>query len=232
MIHAMCGRYSITTPVDGIRELFRVDSGINLQPRYNVAPTQPVPAVRAAKDGRELTFLLWGLIPGWAKDATIAAKLINARTETIAEKPSFRGAFKYRRCLLPADGFYEWTGSKGPKQPWRITLETGGPFGFAGIWENWMDPNGSEIETCAIVTTEAAESIAHIHHRMPVILKPEDHETWLNGAPDDAQPLMRPYDGALAFHAVSRRVNRVANDDAALLEPVEPEMPAEQLGLF
>lgn len=233
----MCGRYSITSPLEAINALFRVDVQAdvktNFAPRYNVAPSQPVPVIRATEKGREFTFLLWGLIPSWAKDTAIANKLINARSETVAEKPSFRGAYKYRRCLLPANGFYEWTGKKGePKQPWLIRVEQNTPIAFAGLWEHWMDPNGSELETCTILTTEAADTIVHIHHRMPVILKPEDFDAWLTAPANDAAPLMKPYEGKLAFHAVSKRVNSVANDDAALLEPIALKQPAKQLGLF
>lgn len=233
----MCGRYSITSPLEAINALFQVDVQAdvktNLAPRYNVAPSQPVPVVRETEKGREFTFVLWGLIPSWAKDPAIANKLINARSETVAEKPSFRGAYKYRRCLLPADGFFEWTGKKGePKQPWLIRVDQDGQFAFAGLWENWMDPNGSELETCTILTTAAAPSIAHIHHRMPVIVKPDDFESWLTAPANDVRPLMRPYDGAMTFHAVSKRVNSVANDDHDLLAPVTVEDPPKQLGLF
>ncbi|HAA92920.1 MAG: hypothetical protein CMM48_14020 [Rhodospirillaceae bacterium] len=229
----MCGRYSITSPLEAINNLFQVDAKTNLAPRFNVAPSQPVPAVRATDKGREFTFFLWGLIPSWAKDPTISNKLINARSETAAEKPSFRGAYRYRRCLLPADGFFEWTGKKGePKQPWLISVDQEGPLAFAGLWEHWTDPNGSELETCTILTTEAAPTIAHIHHRMPVIVKPADFESWLSAPANDVESLLRPYDGTLTFHAVSKRVNSVANDDAALLEPVTLEQPPKQLGLF
>lgn len=231
-MHRMCGRYSLTTPIDAMRDLFQIDALPNLPPRYNIAPTQQVLAVRPAAEGGARTFasLRWGLIPGWAKEPSIGSRMINARAETVAEKPAFRAAFRRRRCLIVADGFYEWVthgkdgpGGKGGKQPWRITLEGGTPFAVAGLWEHWLSPDGSEIESCTIVTTEAAASIAHLHHRMPVILDPEDYDVWLGGAPDAATPLMRPFAGALACYPVGTRVNNVRNDDQSVLAPSEPE---------
>ncbi|MDA0656611.1 MAG: SOS response-associated peptidase [Proteobacteria bacterium] len=238
-MHFMCGRYSITSPLESINNLFQTDSRLNLAPRYNVAPTQDVPVIRAIPTGgtgkakRDLAMLRWGLIPAWAKEAAIGSRMINARSETVAEKPAFRAAFQQRRCLLAADGFYEWTGgANGPKQPWRITLEGGGLFGFAGLWESWRDPSAGAIESCSIITTEAASGIAHIHHRMPVILMPEAFEAWLMAPANDAASLMAPYAGPLSFHAVSKRLNSVANDDASLIEETEPDIQPKQLALF
>jgi putative SOS response-associated peptidase YedK len=239
IMHFMCGRYSITSPLESINNLFQTDSRINLAPRFNVAPTQEVPVIRASAAGgeskstRALVMLRWGLIPAWAKEAAIGSRMINARSETVAEKPAFRAAFQQRRCLLAADGFYEWTGGANEaKQPWRITLEGGGLFAFAGLWESWQGPSGDAIESCSIITTEAASGIAHIHHRMPVILKPEAFETWLMAPANDAASLMTPYAGPLGFHAVSKRLNSVANDDASLIEESEPELAPKQLALF
>lgn len=237
----MCGRYTLTTPVDGLRQLFGFKELPNLPPRYNIAPAQAVLTVGrgdglkdmdAAEDAPRAMVCRWGLIPSWSKDPSIASKLINARAETVREKPSFRKAFQRRRCLFPADGFYEWKTVEGHKQPFRIHFADDGPFAFAGLWERWMGPDGSEVDTCAIVTTEAAPEIADIHHRMPVILDREAFDTWLGGSQDAAQSLLHPYDGGrrLASHPVDRRVNDVRNDDDGLIEPVEltaaePETP-------
>lgn len=233
----MCGRFSLTTPTEGLRALFGFDELPNLPPRYNIAPTQDVAGVRLAGDDGKPSFTLfrWGLIPSWAKDPSIGSRMINARAETVAEKPAFRAAFRRRRCLIPADGFYEWEKlPDGGKQPWRVTLEGGKPFAFAGLWEDWLGADGSEVETCTIVTTDAALSIAEIHHRMPVILDPGDFTLWLRGTPDEAAALLHPFRGKLAAYRVSSRVNRVRNDDAALLEPVNgPEKPEKaQLDLL
>ncbi|MCG8547724.1 MAG: SOS response-associated peptidase [Alphaproteobacteria bacterium] len=235
----MCGRYSLTTPIEGIRALFDIDALPNLAPRYNIAPTQPVVTVRAAGDGggRELAMMRWGLIPSWAKDPAIGSRMINARAETVAEKPAFRAAFRRRRCLIPADGFYEWEKRQdGKKQPWRITLEGGVVFAFAGLWESWLGADGSEVDSCTIVTTVAAPAIAAIHPRMPVILDPTGYETWLTGEPDAAGALLGPYGGSLEAHPISTRINNVRNDDASVLEAVSDdgaeEEPPAQRSLF
>jgi putative SOS response-associated peptidase YedK len=233
----MCGRYSLTTPTEGLRALFGFDEMPNLPPRYNIAPTQDVAAVRldGTEPRRSFTIFRWGLIPSWAKEPSIGSKMINARAETVTEKPAFRAAFRRRRCLIPADGFYEWEKlPDGGKQPWRTTLEGGVPFAFAGLWEDWLGADGSKVETCTIVTTEAAPSIAQIHHRMPVILDPGTYMGWLSGTPKEAQALLRPYRGALTPYRVSTRVNSVRNDDDALLEPVSAPENAEkaQFDLF
>ena len=216
----MCGRYSLTTPVEGIRRLFGFAELPNLPARYNIAPTQPAPVVRRGGDGRrELALLRWGLVPSWAKDPSIGNRLINARAETVADKPAFRSAFKNRRCLVVADGFYEWRKVGDGKQPYRITLPDGGPFAFAGLWERWA-PAGEAIESFTIVTTDANPRLRPIHDRMPVILDPADHETWLEGGAA-ALALLRPFPGdALAVHAVDRRVNNPRHDDPACIAPL------------
>jgi putative SOS response-associated peptidase YedK len=233
----MCGRFNLTTPTAALRDLFGFDEMPNLPPRYNIAPTQDVAAVRLAGPARRPVFALfrWGLIPSWAKDVSVGSRMINARAETVTEKPAFRDAFRRRRCLIPADGFYEWENrADGTKQPWRITLEGGVPFAFAGLWEHWTGADGSEIESCAIVTTVAAESIARIHERMPVMLDPAAFAAWLGGTAAEAQALLHPYRGALASYPVGSRVNSVRNDDASLLDPgVEPaRAETAQLALF
>ena len=218
----MCGRYSITTSTEALRKLFNVDDQPSLQPRYNLAPTQIAPIVRERKGTRHFDMLRWGLLPRWSKDASGAAKMINARSETIAQKPAFRQAFRTRRCLVPADGFYEWQVRRKTKQPYRITLTDGAAFGFAGLWESWADPhkNGVTVETFTVVTVIASESISHIHHRMPVILAPEDYKKWLNGDPDEAVALLKPFPSErLKSYKVLLSVGNVANDDPSLLEP-------------
>lgn len=222
----MCGRYSLTTPIEGLRRLFGFDALPNLPARHNIAPTQAVLAVRAdGEGGREAFMARWGLIPGWAKDPAIASKMINARAETVSEKPAYRTAFRKRRCLVPADSFYEWIGTSSPKQPYRIHFEDGAPFAFAGLWERWQGGDGSDVETMTIVTTEAAPEIAPLHHRMPVILDPENFRSWLTADAGTVAPLMRPYDGArtIVHHPVSKRVNNVRNDDASLLDAIDLE---------
>lgn len=231
----MCGRYSITTAPEALRRLFKVDTALNLQPRHNLAPTQPAPVVRigrredGAATGRQLAMLQWGLVPGWAKDPSIGAKLINARSETVAEKPAFRAAFRRRRCLVPADGFYEWRAEAGGKQPYRVVRRDRSPFAFAGLWEVWEGRGeGSWLESFSIVTTEANSAIRHIHHRMPVMLFAEESfAAWLEGTAEDAAALMGPCDPEeIEAYPVDRRVGAVRNDDPALLEPVTAPGPA------
>lgn len=234
----MCGRYSLTTPIDGIRRLFGFDRIPNVPPRYNIAPTQAVMVVRAATArqdfekgqppapgvARDVAFVRWGLIPSWAKDPSIGSKMINARAETVAEKPAFRTAFRRRRCLVPADSFYEWKKTGTGKQPVRIHFDDGGPFAFAGLWEDWTGADGSQVETCTIVTTDAAPDIEGIHHRMPVILDSVDFETWMTGTQDAAARLMRPYRGPRRLRAeeISTLVNNVRNDGPELWSPPAP----------
>ncbi|MBO43535.1 MAG: hypothetical protein CMM28_07405 [Rhodospirillaceae bacterium] len=229
----MCGRYSITSPVDAINKLFQTESGINLGPSYNVAPTHLVPSVRADGNKRILKNVRWGLIPSWAKEASIGSRMINARAETVTEKTAFRSAFRNRRCILPANSFYEWTRGEGDtKQPWRIRLALEDLFGFAAIWESWPDPEGTTVESCSILTTTAAADIRPIHHRMPVILSPDEFEIWLRSPANDARALLNSHPGPFAIHTVSKRVNKVANNDASLLMEVEPIPVTKQLGLF
>ena len=223
----MCGRYTLSVTPEMLRTLVNVDASLNLQPRFNIAPTQMAPVVRPSDDGRRMDMLRWGLIPSWSKDKNIASKLINARGETVAQKPSFRDAYKKRRCLVPVDGFYEWRKEGEAKQPYRIGFRSGTPFVFAGLWESWTVPDGQEdagdvIETYTIVTTEANPKIAPIHHRMPVIVDPSDYDLWLTGAPDDAANVIRTFPpDEMAFYRVSTRVNNVRNDDESCIEPLK-----------
>ena len=220
----MCGRFTLIAPKSMLEELFSLTIMGELPPRFNIAPSQPVAAVRAATGGaREFTLLRWGLIPSWAKDPAIGARMINARSETAAEKPSFRAAMKRRRCLIPASGFYEWANTGAAKQPFLIRMKDRRPFALAGIWEGWCGEDGSELETCAILTTSPNERVGKIHPRMPVIIAPGDYGAWLDPAnekPRTLDRLLRPYPaGEMEAHPVGRHVNDPRNDDPACIEP-------------
>jgi putative SOS response-associated peptidase YedK len=222
----MCGRFTLLAPGEAVADYFDLADTPILAPRYNIAPTQPVAAVRVNRDSgvRELTHFHWGLIPRWAKDPTIGSRMINARSETAAEKPSFRTAFKYRRCLVPSDGFYEWQKVNGSKQPVRIQMADGSLFAIAGLWEHWQSPDGSEIESCTLLTTEPNDLLQPVHNRMPVILAQEDFDLWLDpGAqhPGEVQPLLRPYPAdQMSFYPVSTHVNNPRNEDPQCIEPL------------
>jgi putative SOS response-associated peptidase YedK len=222
----MCGRFTLTADVNKIRESFQ---GVNvpdqMQPKYNVAPTQPVAVI--PNDGKnQLDFFVWGLIPSWAKDPNIGSRMINARAETLAEKPAFRSAFRRRRCLVVADGFYEWRleGDGKRKTPMYIRLEGGEPFAFAGLWEIWQSPDGSTIPSCTIITTEPNTMMASIHNRMPVILPKAAYSQWL--APEEQDPsqlmgLLRPYaEDEMAAYPVSRAVNDPRHDAPDCIQPL------------
>jgi putative SOS response-associated peptidase YedK len=218
----MCGRYTLATNVERIADLFRVTLP-DLRPRYNICPSQPVWAVRAAVDGgREPALLHWGLVPPWADDVKIGYKLINARAETAAAKPAFRDAFRRRRCLVPADGFYEWKKVGNRKQPYHIRLRGGGPFALAGLWEVWRRKDEA-VESCTVLTTEPNSVVAPLHDRMPVILQPADYDRWLDPTVTDAKvlkPLLRPFAGEpMEAVAVSTRVNNPRFDGPECLEP-------------
>jgi putative SOS response-associated peptidase YedK len=221
----MCGRYVVTTPGEVLAELFELDEKPHLTPRYNVAPTQEVAIVRArAEGGRELATAAWGLVPFWAKERAIGNRLINARAETLAEKPSFRDSYKKRRCLIPADGFYEWQKVDGHKQPWLLRLRGGAPFAFAGLWSLWRDrESGEHFESCAIITTTPNELAATIHDRMPVILPWEHHAGWLatGATASDLTGMLTPFPAAeMEAYPVSTWVNSPAHDDPRCLEPL------------
>jgi len=219
----MCGRYAITSAPEAIRRLFGYDDQPNFPPRYNVAPTQPVPVVRLAAGKRQFALVRWGLIPPWVKDPKSFSLLINARGESVLDKPAFRSAMRRRRCLFPADGFYEWKRAGERKTPYYIHLRAGGPMALAGLWETWMGPNGEEMESAAIVTTQANRTLAPLHDRMPAIVAPDAFDFWLDSAKVDgeaAAALIAPApEGLLALHEVSSAVNRTANDGPQLIEP-------------
>jgi putative SOS response-associated peptidase YedK len=222
----MCGRYSITTAPEAMRALFRYRDQPNFPPRYNVAPTQPVPIVRLMEGERRFSLVRWGLIPAWVKDPRGFTLVINARGESVNDKPAFRHAMRRRRCLFPADGFYEWRVEGRTRRPFYVRRKDGGPLAFAGVWETWMGPNGEEMETAAIVTTAANRTCAGVHDRMPVIVPPEAFDFWLDCANVDAMTasaLIAPApEDPLEIFEVSPAVNRVANDSAELIEPVPP----------
>jgi putative SOS response-associated peptidase YedK len=225
----MCGRYLITSAPEAFRRLFGYPQQPNFPPRYNVAPTQPVPVVRIAEGEREFALVRWGLIPPWVKDPRQFSLLINARADSVLDKPAFRNAMRRRRCLVPADGFYEWRSDGSRKRPYLIRPRHGGPIAFAGLWESWTGPNGEEMETAAIVTTAASRDIAHLHDRMPVMLAPDAFDLWLDcrnvEAPTAAALLLPTRPGELDAYEVSPAVNRADNDGPQLIEPVAAQPP-------
>ena len=217
----MCGRYTLSTPAGRLAEEFQLDSTVEIPPSYNVAPTQQVAAVLEDEGGRRLEMLRWGLVPSWADDPDIGARMINARSETAPEKPSFRSAFRRRRCLIAADGFYEWKREDGGKQPYYFRMQDGRPFAFAGLWESW-DKGGGELLTCTILTTRPNSVLEGIHDRMPVILPHDAYNAWLDPDADREElgELMIPYPGDdLETYPVSRFVNSPRNNDERCIEP-------------
>lgn len=221
----MCGRYVRKSPPQEFGRLFGAEGDFDLEPAYNVAPSQDVLVARNGESGaRQLALLRWGLIPSWAKDPSFGYRTINARVETVASKPAFRAAFKRRRCLVASDGFYEWSQVNG-KQPFFIDMADDAPFGFAGLYEHWQgEGEGQVIESCTIIVGEANDLIARIHDRMPCIVDPKDYAAWLDPDVSDADKLLsllRPYPSAkMALHPVSRKVNSPRNQGPALIEPV------------
>ena len=221
----MCGRFTLTADSESIQQAFNLDSAEAWEtPRYNIAPTQQV-AVISDREPKTLSMMKWGLIPSWAKDPKIGSRMINARSETAHEKPSFRTAFKRRRCLIPASGYYEWKRRGKQKTPMYIQHAERNLFAFAGLWENWKTPDGDWLQSCTILTTDANSRIREVHHRMTVIVEPEHYDLWLAPRelePPEWQPLMAgPLDDLLRFHAVSRQVNYVRNDNPTLILPQE-----------
>ena len=225
----MCGRYAVSADVDELTEIFEIDevAGPLPGPDYNVAPTDPVPAImeRDRADGRRrvLAEVRWGLVPSWSKDATGAARLINARVETLAEKPAYRKAFAARRCLLPADGYYEWyqLPDSKTKQPYFIRPAGGGLLVMAGLYEFWKAPDGTWLATTTVITTAAADEVGHIHDRMPMVVAPENWEAWLDpGFGMGARALLTVPAPSLTYYPVSTAVNKVANDGPELITPL------------
>jgi len=228
----MCGRFVITSPPEGLRQIFGYPEQPNFPSRYNVAPTQPVPVVMMDQGARHFHLMRWGLVPSWVKDPQDFALLINARSETVLDKPAFKNAIKRRRCLIPADGYYEWQDAPGGKRPFFIHRSNGGVIGFAALAETWIGPNGEELDTVAIVTAPASDDLAVLHPRVPVVIPPQDFARWLDCRlyeTRDVMPLLTgPKPGEFAWHEVSTRVNRVANDDADLMQPLSAEQRAAE----
>jgi len=220
----MCGRYTLRASGETLAEQFKLSEAPQLTPRYNIAPTQTVPVVRAGTGGRELALLRWGLVPAWARDLSVGARMINARSETVAEKPAFRDALRRRRCLIIADGFYEWQQARGAKQPFYFRVGGGTPFAMAGLWEIWRGPDDARVESCTILTTRANPLLAPLHERMPVILRPEHHAIWLDPDLRDAGPLEQLFEPfpaeSMDAYPVGVAVNRVGNDSPALIAPL------------
>jgi putative SOS response-associated peptidase YedK len=225
----VCGRFSLSTPSTEIAEHFQLEEVPALEPRFNVAPGQWVATIAQAAEQRHgaIAMRRWGLVPSWSKDEKIGNRLINARAETVGEKPSFRTALRRRRCLVPADGFYEWSGRKGAKQPYYIGFAGHALFAFAGLWERWTHPEGERIETCTLLTTSASEQLRALHDRMPVIVDPADYDLWLDPEiqePDLVSPVIdRNLGSALVFYPISHRVNDVRHDDARCLDAVSDQ---------
>ncbi|HEY2818472.1 MAG TPA: SOS response-associated peptidase [Casimicrobiaceae bacterium] len=225
----MCGRYELHTHPAAIALAFGLAAPPSLKPRYNIAPMQPVPIVRQNSAGERVwTEMRWGLVPRWAKDPSIGTKLINARGEGIVDKPAFKMALERRRCLLPADGFYEWKTVKGGKQPYLVGSKSGMPLGLAGLYERWLAPDGEVLDTCTVITTDANDLLRDVHDRMPVIIAPQEYARWLDRTTNAVTDLIAPYPSELLqAHPISTRVNAVKNDDAALLERVD-EAPVDE----
>jgi putative SOS response-associated peptidase YedK len=222
----MCGRYALYSDADTLAARFGLSAAADIRPRYNIAPSQEIPAIRCspADGGRALGWLRWGLVPPWAESLATGYSMINARAETVADKPAFLNAFRHRRCLIPADGYYEWQQTAGGKQPYYIHLEDRAPMAFAGLWETWRDPRGKPLESCAIIVIGANARLRAIHDRMPVILPPHAYERWL--APDSTDPaglteLLLPYPAeALEAYPIGTRVNNPGNEGPGCLEPL------------
>jgi putative SOS response-associated peptidase YedK len=224
----MCGRFALKTPPLKIQEHFYLPEEVDLPPRYNIAPSQNIAVVRQLPGNsfRNLNLLRWGLVPFWAGDIKIGHRLINARGETVSEKPSFRAAFRKRRCLIPADGFYEWLHTGSTKQPMFLQLTGATLFSFAGLWESWTGPDGSRLESCTIITTKPNALIRHVHDRMPVILHPDQYDSWLQEItpPPVLQKMLSPYPAeGMEMYPVSQAVNSPKNDTPACVEPLKQQ---------
>ncbi|MCU7813473.1 MAG: SOS response-associated peptidase [Candidatus Thiodiazotropha sp. (ex Notomyrtea botanica)] len=220
----MCGRFYLDVKQEKLNEYFGLQSAPSIKPRYNIAPSHEILAIRSVAQNRECSFFRWGLIPFWSKDEKIGYKTINARAETVDSKPAYRAAFKYHRCLIPASGFYEWKTVDGGKQPYCLRPSKESLFAFAGLYERWDDKAGKEIDTCTIIVGEANRDISPIRDRMPIIIDPADFNAWLDPDTHDAtilKPLLKPWrEGEIEYHQVSMKVNSPKNDCADLILPI------------
>lgn len=222
----MCGRFTLTLSPDDLAEFFGLSKVQSFGPRYNIAPSQEVVAIRVEEGKRKLDLLRWGLIPFWAEDSKIGYRTINARAETVHKSPAFRAAFRGRRCIIAADSFYEWDHRAATRQPYRIARADGKPLAFAGLWEQWEEKEGKAvIESCTIVTTDASDPVIRLHDRMPVILEPSDFDLWLDPEEkgvDHLKQVLRPADpGTLTIYPVSTYVNKATNEGERCIEPIK-----------
>lgn len=225
----MCSRYFLDADGNIIAYTFQVPVHDRIKKRFNIAPTQEAPVIRAAEPGvREAAMLRWGLVPSWAKDVKIGSQMINARAETLAEKPAFRNAFRQRRCIVPATGFFEWTGETGRKQAYAITIPERPIFAFAGLWEWWKREEGPAVESFTIVTTDANETVATIHDRMPVILPAQSYDRWLFGTAEEARSLLHPSEEAIALRRIGALVGNSKNDVPEVLADAPPDPPPKE----
>ena len=228
----MCGRFVITSPPAAIRQVFGYAEQPNFPPRFNIAPTQPVPVVILDQGARHFRLMRWGLVPAWVKDPRKFTLLINARSEGVEDKPAFKNAIRRRRCLIPADGYYEWHVAAGRKRPYFIHRHDRSLFGLAALAETWIGPNGEEVDTVAIVTAPASEDLAVLHHRVPVTIAEDAFEQWLDCSSDSAEGVMAmltgPEEGEFAWHEISTRVNSADNDDPQLILPITDEQRAAE----
>ena len=215
----MCGRFYLIATAAELKRKLKLDNRPDPIRRYNVAPTQIVPIVIAETKLKHLYMARWGLVPPWSRDLSIGTRMINAPVEGIDATPAFRAAFETRRCLVPANGYYEWQTRGARKQPYRITLRTGALFAFAGLWERWQPETGEPVLTFTIITTLANKLVSEVHERMPAIIAPADYQRWLTGSPQTTKRLLVPYTGAMAIAAVSDRINDIKQDDAGLIAP-------------
>ena len=223
----MCGRFALVRCPEEVTRYFDLAECADFTPRYNIAPATDIPVIRRSPTNQNVLHLLrWGLIPHWSKDPTSGSRLINARSESLTEKPSFRSAFARRRCLIPADGFYEWDRQGTTKQPYYFTERNGELLAFGGLWESWTAPDGSLLRTTCIITTQATGEVALIHDRMPLMIQLQDVVAWLTGTPEEAQKLLRPASyGILRSWPVSRNVNRAQEEGSKLIEPILSTIP-------
>ena len=215
----MCERFYLTATPTEIKRQFKLDKAPELTPRYNIAPTQLSPIVISKGKGREILVARWGLVPAWSRDLSLGAGMVNAPAETLEAKPAYRVALQSQRCLVLANGFYEWQTRGARKQPYKIAVRNGALIGFAGLWERWTPETGEAVETFTIITTDASRLVREVHDRMPVIIAPADHQRWLTASVDAVKRLLVPYTTGLTIVPVGERVNSIKNDDVSLLQP-------------
>jgi putative SOS response-associated peptidase YedK len=216
----MCGRFYLTATPAEIRKQFKIQNVPALMPHYNIAPTQASPIVIAEGKGRELHLARWGLVPPWSRDLSLGARMINAPAEALEDRAAYSAPFRSQRCLVPANGFYEWQSHGSKKQPYKIALRNGALIAFAGLWEKWTPESGDPVETFTIITTAASKLVSEVHDRMPVIIAPADYQLWITASLATAKKLLLPYASGLTITPIGERVNNIQNDDVELLLPL------------